>query len=66
MGLAIGCKEAKNLAVTRKKKCFLPTICHFERFQVTVAQKKAKILAVSHKSHHHIKTLEEPGGSPIC
>ena len=50
MGLAVGCKEAKNLAVTRKKKCFLLTICHFERFQVTVAQKRPKFWLLAIKA----------------
>ena len=65
MGLAIGCKEAKNLAVTRKK--MFPTYdLSFRKISSNCCPKKATILAVSHKSHHHIKTLEEPGGSPIC
>ena len=49
MGLAVGCKEAKNLAVTRKKNVS-HLRCHFERFQVTVAQKRPKFWLLAIKA----------------
>ena len=63
MGLIVSHKTAKKNSFWAGKssivKFFLSTVCHFLSFWVDCSCKKAKIVMVSHKSHHPFETLRE-------